>query len=103
MEFAWLPEKEQDNIAKHGIAFSDAVQIFRDPRRIERHDDDSSDDEDRWQTMGIAGKVLFVVYTERGDYTRIISARFAEPFERRIYYGGKDSDIYPGGWQRAYP
>jgi len=41
MKFAWLPEKEQDNIAKHGITFSDAVQIFRDPRRIERHDDDS--------------------------------------------------------------
>jgi hypothetical protein len=54
-----------------------------------------------WQTIGIAGKVLFVVYTERGDLTRIISARFAEPFERRIYYG--DSEIYPGGWQRAYP
>ena len=101
MEFAWLPEKEQDNIAKHGIAFSDAVQIFRDPRRIERHDDDSSNDEDRWQTIGMAGKVLFVVYTERGEYTWIISARFAEPFERRIYYG--NSEMYPRGWQRAYP
>ena len=44
MEFAWLPEKEQDNIAKHGINFTDASQIFRDPRRIERHDDDSSID-----------------------------------------------------------
>jgi hypothetical protein len=47
-------------------------------------DDDSSDSEDRWQTMGFVGNVLFVVYTERGDVTRIISARVAEPFERRI-------------------
>jgi uncharacterized DUF497 family protein len=101
MKFAWQTAKEQENIGKHGINFSDATQIFRDPRRIERHDDDSSDEEDRWQTIGLAGKELFVVYTERGDYTWIISARFAEPFERRIYYG--NSEIYPRGWQRANP
>ncbi len=101
MKFAWLPEKEQDNIAKHKISFSDAVQVFTDPRRIERHDDDSSIGEERWQTMGLAGKVLFVVYTEREEYTWVISARFAEPFERRIYY--EDSNIYPRGWQRAEP
>jgi uncharacterized DUF497 family protein len=101
MEFAWRSEKEQDNIAKHGVNFADAVQIFRDPRRIERHDDDSSDNEDRWQTIGFAGKTLFVVYTERTDFTWIISAREAEPFERRIYYG--NSEIFPGGWERADP
>jgi uncharacterized DUF497 family protein len=101
MKFAWQPEKERSNIAKHHVTFSDAIQIFRDPCRMERHDDDSSDDEERWQTIGKAGKELFVVYTEREEYTWIISARFAEPFERRIYYG--NSDIYPGGWQRAYP
>jgi len=101
MKFAWLPEKERDNIEKHGVAFSDAAQIFRDPRRIERHDDDSSIGEERWQTMGLAGKVLFVVYTEREEYTWIISARLAVPFERRIYYG--NSEIYPRGWERAYP
>jgi uncharacterized DUF497 family protein len=101
MKFAWSPEKEQENIIKHGINFSDAVQIFRDPRRIERHDDDSSDFEDRWQTIGRAGKVFFVVYTERHDYTWVISARFAEPFEWRIYNG--NSEIYPRGWERADP
>ena len=101
MEFEWQSEKEQDNILKHGVTFSDAIRVFNDPRRIERHDDNNSDEEDRWQTIGIAGKALFVVYTERGDYIRIISARLAEPFERRIYYG--NSEIYPGSWQRAYP
>ena len=99
MNFVWLPEKERDNIKKHGIDFSDAVQIFKDPRRIERHDDDSSNNEDRWQTIGLAGKVVFVVYTERGEDTWVISARFAEPFERRIYY--EYSEIYPRGWERA--
>jgi uncharacterized DUF497 family protein len=79
----------------------DAKEIFRDPCRIERHDDDSSINEERWQTIGMAGKVLFVVYTERKDYTWIISARFAEPFERRIY--NDNSTMYPGGWERAHP
>ena len=99
MNFVWQSEKEQENIKKHGINFPDAVQIFRDPRRIERHDDDSSISEERWQTMGMAGKVLFVVYTERGEDTWIISARKAEAFERRIYY--EHSEIYPRGWERA--
>ena len=99
MKFAWQPEKERRNIAKHGIAFSDAIEVFRDAFRMERHDDDSSDEEDRWQTMGFYNDVLFVVYTERADVTRIISARVAEPFERRIYNG--DSDIHPGGWKRV--
>jgi len=48
MNFVWQPEKEQENIKKHGINFPDAVQIFRDPCRIERHDDDSSITEERW-------------------------------------------------------
>jgi len=99
MEFAWTQEKEQDNIIKHGITFMDAIEIFRDPFRMERHDDDSSNNEDRWQTMGYFNNVLFVVYTEREDFTWIISARVAEPFERRIYNG--DSKNHPRGWQRV--
>ena len=99
MKFAWDPEKERLNIAKHGISFMDAREIFRDPFRMERHDDDNSIDEERWQTMGFFNDVLFVVYTDREDVTWIISARVAEPFERRIYNG--DSTMHPGGWQRV--
>jgi len=54
----------------------------------------------RYQTMGYYKDVLFVVYTERDDSTRIISARIAEPFERRIYANSK---ILPGGWERVNP
>jgi len=99
MEFAWTQEKEQDNITKHGINFTDALEIFRDPFRMERHDDDNSNNEDRWQTIGYFNDVLFVVYTEREDVTWIISARVAEPFERRIYNG--DSKSHSRGWQRV--
>ena len=97
--FEWDPEKERENYKIHGVNFTDAAEIFCDYFRMERHDEDSCDEEDRWQTMGLFNDVLFVVYTERGDLTRIISARIAEPFERRIYHG--DSEIH--GWQRINP
>ena len=98
MHFEWDLKKEQDNIALHGVNFTDAAEVFRDYFRIERHDDDSSNEEDRWQTMGFFNDVLFVVYTERGKVTRIISARVAEPFERRIY---ASCEILSGGWERV--
>jgi uncharacterized DUF497 family protein len=101
MQFEWDSKKEQENIIKHGISFEPVEAIFDDPFRIERHDDDSSDKEERWQTMGFAGNVLFAVFTERGDITHIISARVAEPFERRIYHG--DSKTYSRGWYPVNP
>jgi uncharacterized DUF497 family protein len=100
LAFEWNPDKERNNIRAHGVNFTDAAQVFLDYYRIERHDDDSSDNEDRWQTMGFFEDVLFVVYTERGDAIRKISARVAEPFERRIY---ENSEILPDGWERVNP
>jgi uncharacterized DUF497 family protein len=73
------------------------LMFFFDPLRMERLDIDSKT-EIRWQTMGFFGDVLFVIYTERGEKIRIISARPAEPFERRIYYG--NCEIH--GWRRVY-
>ena len=98
-EFEWDSEKERENIRLHGVNFKDAADAFNDYGRMERRDDDSGNVEDRWQTMGFVDEVLFVVYTERGDAVRIISARIAEPFERRIYHG--NSEIH--GWHRANP
>jgi len=97
--FEWDVEKDYNNFKKHGIHFATAEQIFYDPFRMERQDDDSSNDEDRWQTIGFFNDVLFVVYTERGDAIRIISARIAKPYERRIYCENSETH----GWQRAKP
>jgi uncharacterized DUF497 family protein len=99
MQFEWDTEKERENFRLHGIHFETAERAFFDLLRMERHDDDSSEEEDRWQTMGFFNKVLFVVFTERGDIIRIISARPAEPFERRIYYGNSETH----GWERVNP
>ncbi|MDR0321612.1 MAG: BrnT family toxin [Treponema sp.] len=57
--------------------------------RLERFDrsEGNTSGEERMQTLGMVGKVLFVVYTERGENKRIISARLADKSERRSYNG----------------
>lgn len=90
MLFEWDENKEKINIAKHGLDFSTAALVFRDQNRLEWFDEVHSDDEDRYITIGeINGVavVLMVVYTERGDAIRLISARKATKQERRMYYG----------------
>jgi uncharacterized DUF497 family protein len=99
MEFEWTGAKEAENISKHGLSFTTAAQIWRDPMRLERFDRNHSDDEDRWQTLGFYHEVLFVVYTDRGDKTYLITARTAEPEERRAYYG--NSELHIGYWRRV--
>ncbi|WP_062429557.1 BrnT family toxin [Treponema endosymbiont of Eucomonympha sp.] len=83
------PDKEAINWKIHKIHLSTAALVFGDSQRIERADDSEGNTtgEARWQTLGMAGKVLFVVYTERGENTRIISARTANRAEKRSYYG----------------
>lgn len=87
MRFEWDEEKNRINKAKHGIDFGTAIHVFDDENRIEIYDVEHSVDEDRYDTIGLVHDVLFVVYTERRDCTRIISARLATERERRIYYG----------------
>ncbi|MBO6178696.1 MAG: BrnT family toxin [Selenomonadaceae bacterium] len=83
----WDDTKYIVNLEKHGVAFEDAAQIFLDESRIEYTDDLHSHDEERFITIGRVKKILFVVYTERGDTTRLISARKANKMEREVYYG----------------
>lgn len=116
MHFEYDDEKNRKNIEKHGISFKSAARIFFDYDRIEYYDEENSDFEDRYDTIGdlsagvinipeqqdmIIGNngkddVLFVVYTERVkrsqngtdvEVTRLISARYATNFERGLYYG----------------
>lgn len=60
--------------------------MFDDPYYIEMYDFEHSLEEDRYIAIGKVGDVLFVVFTERKETIRIISARLATPIERRIYY-----------------
>lgn len=88
-QFEWDDAKNKINKIKHGINFKTAAKVFNDPYRIEDYDREHSQDEDRWNVIGMVDDILFVVYTERGDKTRLISARKAEPADRRRYYGNR--------------
>ena len=100
-EFDFDPEKARVNFQTHKIRLETAALVFSDPLRIERRDDSESNiaGEERWQTLGMVNKVLFVVYTERGSKTRIISARAASKAERRSYHGNDDDNRK--GWAKA--
>ena len=89
MLFEWDSAKEKKNITKHGISFSVAAKVFGDPYRIEMFDKKHSINEDRYITIGSIDSellVITVVYTERNDALRLISARRADGKERRLYY-----------------
>ena len=90
MDFEWDPDKAARNLVKHGVAFADAATVFGDPLAITFADPDHSDDEERFITFGhsAAGLLLIVSHTDRGDRTRIISARRAGRKERKIYEQG---------------
>ena len=90
--FQWDSDKAALNRQKHGITFDTAALVFADENRIERFDDEHSDYEDRWITIGKVDEILFVVYTERGEKIRLISAREATEAEKEWYYG--DGDLY---------
>jgi uncharacterized DUF497 family protein len=87
MKFEWDAEKNALNKKKHNISFETAAYVFDDPDYIEMYDFEHSDlEEDRYIAIGMVGNILFVVFTERGDAIRIISARPATESERRLYY-----------------
>jgi uncharacterized protein len=78
--------REQGNRKKHGVDFRTAAKVFLDPYVIEFDDLDATD-ELRFNAIGIVdGRMLFVTYAMRGAVVRIISARGAEPHEKRKYH-----------------
>ena len=83
----WDDAKAAINVRKHGIYFEDAARVFLDENRIDYLDENHSDDEERWKVIGRVRNVLAVIYTERGEKLRLISARYATKDEEDEYYG----------------
>ena len=90
--FEWDVNMAEINKHKHGISFKTAAQVFFDENRIEQYDEAHSLTEERWKTIGKVKEVLFVIYTERGEAIRLISARKATPYERSLYYDRQRMD-----------
>ena len=52
MKFEWDPMKEMSNMRKHKVAFSEAACVFADRYGLNMFDEEHSQDEDRWITIG---------------------------------------------------
>ncbi|MDR1802782.1 MAG: BrnT family toxin [Treponema sp.] len=101
MGIEWDDDKNVINKQEHDVSFETAQYVFADPQRLERLDmsEGNTSGEERWQTLGKVGPVLFVVYTERDENKRIITARPADKTERRSYNGYYQIDGM--GWSKA--
>ena len=91
--FDWDPAKAKQNLRKHGVSFERAAKVFLDSFAISIFDDEHSEDEDRWITIGSESNdvLLVVVHTFRGtdaqsSLIRIISARKADRDEANQYH-----------------
>ncbi len=85
MELEWDEAKNQHNIAKHGIDFAAAHRIFANPMVV-RSDDRHEYGEQRWIALGnLDGIIVVLVFTRRGNKTRMISIRKGNKHERQIY------------------
>ena len=88
IKFEWDPAKAESNLRKHHVSFEVATRVFADPfAAVEQ--DRIENGEHRWQTLGLVdGFLLLLVARNHKDGTeiiRIISARRAEPKERKRY------------------
>jgi len=93
-QFEWDQAKNLSNRRKHGVSFEEAAQVFRDPLYLSWKER-VQDGEERWQAFGrVEGlSLLIVAHTIREELedgseievVRILSARRAEPRERRRY------------------
>jgi len=94
--FEWDPVKALRNARKHGVSFERAATVFLDPRALSILDDEHSEEEERWITLGLdpAGVLLAVCHTFREENEvgpdasakiRLISARRADRREAAQY------------------
>jgi uncharacterized DUF497 family protein len=84
--FEWDDAKAASNLAKHGVPFDYATRVFLDEAVIDFDASREADGEARRKAIGlIEGRVFTVVYVQRREAIRIISARRANATERKAY------------------
>lgn len=93
IKFEWDNNKNLINIKKHKISFEDAIYVFSDKNALIMKDEEHSDYEDRFITMGNINRkfIVVVVHTDRTknsneEVIRIISVRYATKNEINQYY-----------------
>lgn len=91
MDFEWDAKKAVSNLKKHKVSFGEAATVFSDRLSITVPDPDHSVGEDRQITIGMSDRLrlLIVAHAQRGERTRIISARELTKAEREAYEEAK--------------
>jgi uncharacterized DUF497 family protein len=89
MKYEWDVSKALRNRLKHGVSFADAVSVLADEQALTL-EDTFSKGEARFVTLGLDAhsRLLVVVFTNREDVIRIISARKAGKTELKAYEKG---------------
>jgi uncharacterized DUF497 family protein len=88
MQFEWNTAKEQANIVKHGVDFHEASEVFASQNLAVFYTAKGTPTELRFAAIGTAttsARRLFVVYTQRTNSIRIISARRMNQKEQQYY------------------
>ena len=89
LRYEWDERKNRSNQRKHGVAFEEARTAFLDESARLIADPDHSEDEDRFILVGLSIRLRLLVihhcYRESERVVRILSARKADPSERRDY------------------
>ncbi len=94
-DFEWDIRKAKSNIRKHNISFERVTTIFRDPNLLSIPDEEHSESEERWLTMGLDENGILLVIShifknidDAVCKIRIISARKATTMEEIQYEEG---------------
>jgi uncharacterized DUF497 family protein len=92
-QFEWDAAKAESKFKKHGVSFEAACCVFDDVFACEQVDLDSEPGEIRSVITGMVNDVVLnVVYIERGERIRIISARKVTKHEQREYYRSQTAE-----------
>lgn len=91
-QFEWDPAKARLNARKHRVTFERGATVFLDPNALSLFDDQHSEEEERWITLGLdeTGVLLVLSHTyheetENSARVRLISARKATKNEKKQY------------------
>lgn len=89
--FDWDQGNTVKNLIKHGVECRQAEESFLDENSLILDDIEHSTKEERYLLIGKdhQGIVLYIVFTQRNNKVRVISARIANKKERRFYEQNK--------------
>ena len=89
----WDEAKRKTNLEKHGLDFADADMVYEDPRKITFQSPRKGEAREQDIAMvAVRGRVLTLIYVDRGTDIQVISFRVASRVEREVYEQAQEPD-----------